>query len=245
MAANPNRTSTSVLCLHGAGAGGWEWNQWSRVIAAHGLAAVTPDLQPAANGLAQTRFGDYRAQVIECARQHAQAEGAAVALAGASLGGLLALSVAREVGAVAVVLINPVPPAGIVAKPLGKPYPAILHWGQQRSIASTRRAMPDADDAACLYAFRRWRDESGLVLEQARLGIAVEFPRCPVLVLASQNDDDVPVAVSRALATRCSGDFELLPDSSHVGPLLGIDAARIAGRAMDWLVARMIAGERT
>ena len=67
--------------------------------------------------------------------------------------------------------------------------------------------MPDADDAACLYAFRRWRDESGLALEAARLGVAVDYPRCPVLVMASELDKDVPMVVSRELATRCSADF--------------------------------------
>jgi alpha-beta hydrolase superfamily lysophospholipase len=206
-------------------------------MAARGLAVSTPDLQPAARGLAQTRFADYRAQAVEWAHQLAARYENRTVLVGASLGGLIALSVATEVQAAAVILINPMPPAGIVSKPLGKPYPALLHWGQQRSIASTRQAMPDADDAACLYAFRRWRDESGLVLEQARLGIPVEFPPCPVLVMASQNDDDIPVVVSRALATRCAGDFELLPNCTHTGPLLGADAPGMAARAVDWLGA--------
>jgi surfactin synthase thioesterase subunit len=148
MATNFDRPRLSVLCIHGAGAGGWEWNQWRRVISAHGLAVSAPDLQPAAAGLAQTRFEDYRAQVVDWARELAVREQAPVVLAGASLGGLLALSVAAEVEAAAAILINPMPPAGVVANPLGKPHPAILHWGQQRSISSTRRAMHDADDAA-------------------------------------------------------------------------------------------------
>ncbi|MEZ5462550.1 alpha/beta hydrolase [Dokdonella sp.] len=239
MVRTSKKTLPAVLCIHGAGAGGWEWNQWRRVMSAHGLVASAPDLQPAANGLAQTRFEDYRAQVVAWVQPLVRRQQTGVVLAGASLGGLLALAVAADVEAAAVILVNPMPPAGVVANPLGKPHPAILHWGQQRSISSTRRAMHDADDAACLYAFRRWRDESGLVLEQARLGIPVAFPRCPVLVIASQNDDDVPVVVSRGLATRCSGDFELLPDCSHVGPLLGTDAPSVAERAVDWLMARL------
>lgn len=236
MALITHRTPFRFLCVHGAGAGGWEWNQWQRVIEAHGFSAIAPDLQPAANGLAKTRFEDYRAQVIGWSRQQAHAP---IILVGASLGGLLALSAALEIAAAALILINPMPPAGIVANPLGKPNPAILHWGQQRSIISTRQAMTDADDAACLYAFRRWRDESGLALEQARLGIKVEFPPCPVLVMASQGDDEIPVVVSRALANRCSGDFELLTGCTHVGPLLGNEGARIAARAVEWLTTRM------
>lgn len=237
MAKASSRSSPHFLCIHGAGAGGWEWNQWRRVISARGLAVSAPDLQAGASGLAQTRFEDYRAQVVEWVQQLTR-QGTRVVLTGASLGGLLALSVAAEVDAAAVVLVNPMPPAGVVAKPLGKPHPAILHWGQQRSISSTRRAMLDADDAACLYAFRRWRDESGLALEQARLGIQVKLPHCPVLVMASQDDDDIPVVVSRALAMRCSGDFQLLPGATHVGPLLGADAASVASHAVDWMFAQ-------
>lgn len=236
MAATSNRATPAVLCIHGAGAGGWEWNQWGRIFEARGLPVRSPDLQATARGLALTRFEDYRAQVLDWARPPSQRQSPLV-LVGASFGGLLALSVAVEVRAAALILVNPMPPAGIVSKPLGKPHPAILHWGQQRSISSTRRAMRDADDAACLYAFRRWRDESGLALEQARLGIPIEFPHCPVLVLASQEDDDVPAVVSRALATRCSATFELLAGCTHVGPLLGSAAPRLAGRAIDWLLA--------
>jgi pimeloyl-ACP methyl ester carboxylesterase len=77
------------------------------------------------------------------------------------------------------------------------------------------------------------------MLEQARLGIPVVFPRCPVLVMASQDDDDIPVVVSRGLATRCSADFELLPECSHIGPLLGTEAPGMAARAVNWLLARV------
>ena len=98
--------------------------------------------------------------------------------------------------------------------------------------------MPDADDAASMHAFRRWRDESGAVLEQARAGIAVELPRCPTLVLSGELDDDVPPTLSRALAVRLAADFERLPQCSHLGPLLGSRAASIAERTATWLHAR-------
>lgn len=225
----------TALCVHGAGAGGWEWSIWSRVLAARGWQVRAPDLIPAASGLASTRFEDYRSQVIAWSRELQGSTGCSPVLIGASLGGLLALSVAVEVKAAALVLVNPMPPAGIVSRPLGEPHAAIRRWGADRSIAGTRRAMPDADDAASLYAFRRWRDESGLVLETARLGVAVDYPRCPVLVMASELDRDVPMVASRELATRCSGDFRRLPGCSHVGPLLGIAAAGIAEQAADWL----------
>lgn len=225
-----------VLCVHGAGAGGWEWGIWSRVFAARGMHVIAPDLQPAAAGLIATRLADYRQQLLAVGNAAKQSEGESrLVLIGASLGGLLAMSIASDLHAAALVLINPMPPAGVISSPLGKPYPGIVPWGRERSITSTHRALPDADDAACLYAFRRWRDESGLALEQARLGVPIEWPRCPALVMASELDDDVPMVVSRALATRCGADFERLPGASHAGPLLGTRAANFAERAADWI----------
>lgn len=229
-----------LVCVHGAGAGGWEWRIWSRVFAARGMPLHAPDLAATPAGLALTRFADYRQQVRDWSeRAVSEYAESRLVLAGASLGGLLALSVAVDVQAAALILINPMPPATIMPRPPGHPCPAVLPWGAQRSLAGTRRAMPDADDAACLLAFRRWRDESGLALEQARLGITLEFPDCPILVLASERDTDVPVEVSRELAARCRADFESLDGCSHVGPLLGRHAGKIAEGAAAWLLARL------
>lgn len=233
-AANPTRLH--VLCVHGAGAGGWEWAVWTRVLAARGLQVLAPDLQPASGGLIATRLADYRQQLLDVGRTATpDRSDSKLVLIGASLGGLLAMSIASELQAAALILINPMPPSGVISSLLGKPYPAIVAWGRERSIGGTHRSLPDADDATCLYAFRRWRDESGLALEQARLGFPVEWPRCPVLVMASELDEDVPLVVSRALATRCGADFERLPGTSHAGPLLGTQSAHFAERAVAWL----------
>lgn len=233
-----------LVCVHGAGAGGWEWAIWARVFAARGHAAIAPDLMPAAAGLAATHFADYRAQVVNwCA-----GAGAAPILAGASLGGLLALSAAAEVRPAALVLINPLPPAGVLARPLRRAAArhaehersgAIVPWGRSRSLGGTRRALAGCDDAACLYAFRRWRDESGAVLAEVRGGIPVEPPRCPTLVLSGGRDEEVPPSVGRALATRLGADFASLPDVGHVDPLLGRVAADCAERVAAWLSLRL------
>jgi len=225
----------AVIAVHGAGGGGWEWGIWARVLALRGFAVIAPDLMPSSHGIEKTSFMDYRSQVMDWC---AGARGAVV-LAGASLGGLLALSAAQRIKPVALVLINPLPPAGVLARPLYEPKPAIVPWARERSLASTRRAMPDADDAARLYALRRWRDESGAVLNEAREGIAIETPRCPTLLIAGELDADVPAAAARALAVRLSADLRTIPGASHAGPLLGRDAADTAAQAADWLVARV------
>lgn len=233
-----------LVCVHGAGAGGWEWAIWARVFAARGHAVIAPDLMPAAAGLAATRFADYRAQVVDwCA-----GAGAAPILAGASLGGLLALSVAAQMQPAALVLINPLPPAGLLARPLRRRQARhaeherpgrIVPWGRSRSLGGTRRALEGCDDAACLYALRRWRDESGAVVAEARDGIAIEPPRCPILVLSGGRDEEVPPSVGRALATRLGADFGCPPEAGHVDPLLGRIAADCAERVAAWLSLRL------
>jgi pimeloyl-ACP methyl ester carboxylesterase len=222
-----------AVFVHGAGGGGWEWTVWQRVFCAHGAQARAPDLQPSTRGLAATRLADYSSQVLQWC-----AGGGPLLLVGASLGGLLALLVAPQVAPAGIVLVNPIAPAGIEPRPAARDYPDIVPWGRARSLQSTQRALPDADDAARLFAFRRWRDESGTVLRAAAAGIAVEPPRCPVLVLASEYDEAVAPAASRALAERLGADFRLIGGASHVGPLLGRGAANIAEEAWRWCADR-------
>ena len=230
---NDQATATAVF-VHGAGAGGWEWSVWQRVFAAHGWPVLALDLRPGASGLAATRFADYAVQV----RAWCNGCSGDVALIGASLGGLLALEVAADCACRALVLINPLPPVGIEGRVEHKERGDIVPWGRGRSLRGMRRALPDADDAACLSSFRRWRDESGAVLRDVDQA-SIETPKCPMLVLASEHDTDCSPAASRALATRLRADFRLLPAASHAGPLLGRGAADVADETWRWLAAHL------
>jgi len=130
------------------------------------------------------------------------------AVVGASLGGLIGMQVADA--ADALVLVNPMPPSpwhrhlprrdaqqegqppGDVPDQPGGPG-SVVPWGRNARLASTRRAMPDADAASVAYASARWRDESTAVLRDAGAGIEVEQPDCRVLCIASEVDEDIPV----------------------------------------------------
>jgi pimeloyl-ACP methyl ester carboxylesterase len=219
------------VLVHGAGGGAWEWLVWQRVLAARGVAVHVVDLQPARAGLAATTLDDYAAQVESAVRSAGQP-----VLVGASLGGLLAAMVAMRCPVAALVLINPIPPApwhdGL---PRSAPSPAVIPWGRTASLAGTRRALPDANDATCEWAWRRWRDESGAVVDAARAGVAVVRPACPVLMLASALDDDVPIAVTADFAAGWQASLLRLPGASHVGPLLGRDAAACATQVATWV----------
>ena len=225
-----SEAACTAVFVHGAGGGGWEWGVWARVFAAHGHEVIAPDLMAGPQGLAATALEDYSAQVrgwLEAARQ--RRPGTSVCLLGASLGGLLAL--ANADAADALVLVNPMPPEGL---PTAETVPDIVPWGREASLAGTRRALPESDDLTALFAFRRWRDESGRVLRQARAGLALPVPVCPVLVMASSTDGDVPPDTSAALANRLGASLQRLP-GGHVAPLLGRQAAGAAGLAVEWL----------
>ncbi len=217
----------AAVLVHGAGGGGWEWEVWARLLRAGGWRVFAPDLQVAPDGLAATRLQDYREQVAS-AFAHARHDAGRVVAIGASLGGLLVLLEGAD--ADARVLVNPMPPAGLP----GTPSPAVVPWRQGASLAGTRQAIPEADDAAALFAFRRWRDESGQVLDAARAGAAVPASTAPTLVMASREDQDVPFSMSAGLAASLGATFLPLP-GSHVAPLLGRDAASAAAQAIAWL----------
>lgn len=222
----------SALLVHGAGGGGWEWNQWRGVLAAHGLQVDAPDLQPVSAGLQVTTFDHYLAQM--CAALQALPRPRAVI--GASLGGLLAAAIADA--ADALVLINPLPPAPFHSELPARPWPDRVPWHRDARLASTRRAMPDADEATALYAFRHWRDESGAALRTAHDGVAVAKPHCPVLCIVSERDEDVPAATTLALAATWQTDLIRVASAGHVAPLLGRDASGIARQTAAWLSAR-------
>lgn len=225
-------TTMPTLAIHGAGGGAWEWTIWQRVWQAQARPFAALELMPATGGLAQTGLADYLHQARAAAQTLPRPW-----LVGASLGGLIALALAKDVDAAALVLVDPVPPQGIEPRPPLRAVDAdIVPWGSRRRFASTQRALPDADAAAQHFAFRRWRDESAVVLRDAADGLAVTPPRCPVLVIAAELDEAVPTEASRALAQHLDATFWPLR-ASHVGPLLGRSAAATAARTLAWIQA--------
>lgn len=226
------RAPRSLLGVHGAGGGGWEWDLWRPVCVADGWSLRTPDLQPAAAGLEATRFEHYLRQL----RAHAGAT-APGAVVGASLGGLLALALATESPPAALVLVNPLPPWPEARDlPERPPHPPRVGWGSRARFASTAAALADADVASQLVAHRRWRDESGGLLNAAWAGMTLPDPAVPLLVVASDQDDDIPARLSAALALRLHGSLLRLP-GRHLDPLLGRDAAKVAEQVIGWLNA--------
>ena len=224
----------NALLVHGAGGGAWEWNLWRGVLEAHAITVHALELQPSPAGLAATTLQDYRTQVSDALQvlPHPRV------LIGASLGGLLAaMSAAISTNqADALVLVNPLPPAPWHRQLPRRDWDAeVVPWRRNARLASTRDALCDGDEAAAVFAFRRWRDESGSVLREAHAGIEIGKPACPALLIASVRDDDVPPGMICAMAREWQADRLETLASSHVGPLLGREASDIARQTVAWL----------
>ncbi len=211
----------TALFLHGAGGGGWEWRIWSETVRAHAWYVRAPDLARTDGDASSARWEDHLAAV----HRELDAAGAPCVVIGASLGGLLALAVAPR--ASALVLINPLPPAPWHGGLPAREWPDVVPWGTHARLASTRRAMPDADEASMLFAFRHWRDESGAVMRQATGGIALPAPECPCLVIAAREDADVPAAIARTMSMRWNSTLWEV-DGGHLSPLMGRQASALA-----------------
>ncbi|MBX3013728.1 MAG: alpha/beta hydrolase [Caldilineaceae bacterium] len=223
----------TLVCIHGAGGGGWEYALWQPRFKAAGYAVIANDLVPTNGDLTATTFADYLSQV----RDWVPPTGPLI-LVGASLGGILALKAAERLQPAALVLVNSVPPAGVGAARSAKPYPPIIRWANG-SLADTREALFESEEAIIQWAWPRWRDESGAVLQTSRAGVTVAPPPCPTLVVLGEQDTDIPYQTGLALVTWAKADLLLYHGMSHVGPLLSRRADEVAQTVLAWCQARL------
>jgi alpha-beta hydrolase superfamily lysophospholipase len=147
----------TVVMIHGAGGGGWEYDLWKPVFERSGYGVIARDLQPAHGSLAKTRFQDYVDQVVSWSPKSGS-----VVLIGASMGGPIALKAAEKIHPVAIVLVNGVPPKGVSSLPPAPAFPQIVKWANG-PLKDTEVSMPDSDRETIIWAWKKWRNESGAV----------------------------------------------------------------------------------
>lgn len=233
------RIASNLLFVHGAGGGGWEWGIWQEVFRAAGYRCRSPDLQPAAAGLAATSFADYQNQV----QDWIAATPAPQILVGASLGALLLLKCleAEKAGAGnrqghRLVLLNPHParPEAEQMPPFRDHHAGVIAWATDSRLHRTQRSLAQTDAASQLVAFRGWRNESSRVLLEARQQPLSGPITAPCLWLASRDDEDVPAGATESMVARLGGELMLLP-GDHLSPMMGRAAAGVAARVLAWL----------
>lgn len=219
--------------VHGAGGGGWEYHLWQPVFEKAGWTVIARDLEPAVGGLSETRLADYLAQVEAWTTRR----GGKLVLIGASMGGILAIKAAESVKPDAVVLVNSTLPKGVGPARSGPDAPAVIRWADGPR-SETEVAMPDSIQAEIDFAWKRWRDESGAVVNEIRRGIVSVPPACQTLVVLGQRDTDIPYTSGLQLAKWAGADVHIYAGMSHVGPLMSTRAEEVATSVLDWLKRR-------
>lgn len=223
----------TAVMIHGAGGGGWEYDKWKPVFQRAGWSVIAKDLVPTNGKYEQTRFQDYVNQVVASAPKKGR-----LVYVGASMGGILALKANEIRPADAVILVNSVAPKGVASMKIGDLLPPVVKWANG-PLKDTEDSMPDSDRKTILWAWKRWRDESGTVMNTIRAGVNARKPQCPTLVMIGNNDTDVAPEKSRLLAKWAGADVESYRGMSHVGPLLSTAAEHVAGDAVSWLTKRL------
>ena len=218
----------TVVMIHGAGGGGWEYDHWRPVFERAGYQVIARDLLPSKSGLAETTFEDYVRQV-----QFWRPVTGRVILVGASMGGILALKSASLEPVEAIVLVNSVPPKGIRTR-AAYVYPPVVKWANG-PLKDTEVSMPDSSRETILWAWKRWRDESGSVMNEISRGIPLPPPTSRCLVVISEEDTDIPPSVSLKLAKWAKADVRRYTRMSHVGPLLGTRSRKVAADVIAWI----------
>ena len=224
----------TVVMIHGAGGGGWEYDFWRPVFQRAGWKVVAPDLVPVKGGYAKTSFGDYEAQVVKWGRGSKRP----LIVVGASMGGGLALATASSLKPDLLVLADSVAPAAVPVERKQVDFPDVVRWANG-PIEDTRDAMPDSDEKTILWAWKRWRDESGAVMRTLVTGVKAPKPACPVFVVWGEKDTDVPLATGLAMAKLYGADIKVYAGTSHVGPLMGRRATEVASDVLNWASRRL------
>jgi pimeloyl-ACP methyl ester carboxylesterase len=227
-AARPRHESAPpVLFVHGLFAAAWMFERWMTYFAERGRAAYAVDLRSHGASarvadLGRVGLGDYIDDAL-----HATRELGNVVVVGHSMGGLVAQRLA-ELGAVAAaVLVSPAPPRGI---PLlsarlmmreAKYLPDLLRSREIR----VRRADADAmilnrvPPAQRPEMFARLQADSGRAGREIMLGaVAVDarHVRCPMIVLAGDDDRFVPHRVARRVAAKYAAPLRLMDGRGHL-----------------------------
>ena len=215
--------------IHGAGGGGWEYDKWKPVFEKAGWKVVNKDLVPINGKYEETTVVDYVGQVLSWTPRTGK-----VVYIGASMGGILALKANELAEVKAIVLVNSATPKGVGRTRQVKPNPAVVKWANG-PLKDTEDSMPDSDRKTILWAWKKWRDESGKVIDALRAGVETDKPSCPTLTVLGKADTDIPYSTGLALAKWANADIKSYKKMSHVGPLMSTRATEVATDVCNWL----------
>ena len=232
-----------LVLLHDAGEGAWAWQGWLDELAAGGWPAWAPTWQaPPKESLPPDAMEHAPATLEPVLAQLRALLGAApgpVALIGQGLGGLLALTLAREGKANplhALVLLSPTPPEGVPIdlpeappRPQGAPHPEAA----ERAVRRFHALPPEAGAALVARMERLTHAMHRVVSGKNRVALDLSAPPCPTLIFQAEFDHVVGQA-PWALAERMGAERRRIWERGHA---LHLDAEweGVCNLASGWL----------
>ena len=223
----------TIVFVHGAGGGAWEWEYWQAIFEERGWETLAGNLMPAAQGLVETHVEDYVQQILSWLSP-TQFETPPL-LVGASMAGPLILKAMESVEVSGAVLINSLPVAGVQGWPQARVrFPSVIPWAAKGLAERSLKKMVDYDEAVANLVAESWRDESGSVLNALYEGLPVAYPQCPILVVTGSNDREVSSELGIAMAQFLDADLMVFQGVSHIGALLGHRAEDVARLVAEW-----------
>jgi pimeloyl-ACP methyl ester carboxylesterase len=247
--------SDTIVCLHGAFAGGWCFERFERVFREAGLACHAPDLP--GHGTRMAAGEDLTG--LGCAEYRAELAGylgrfdTPPVLLGHSMGAILAQQLAAQGLASALVLVGPAPRAGILPSTeserqaakglmfLGPFWDTVVHPHFEVAEADSLNRLPEAERRP---VFDRFGPESGRALFElffwmldgtGATRVDCEAIRCPILCLSGSEDRVVSPATARAIAAALPrAEFREIAGAGHMLPVEpGADA--VAAEIAAWI----------
>jgi non-heme chloroperoxidase len=236
-----------VLFIHGLFAAAWMFERWMAYFADRGRAAYALDLRAHGASVPVADLGRVSlVEYVDDALRAARALGDVVVV-GHSMGGLIAQKLAERGAVAAAVLVSPAPPRGIPPISLrllvrqARYLPALLRSREIR----VRRADADAlimnripaDEREAVFA--HLQPDSGRAAREMVLGAVGVDPRrvrCPVVVVAGDDDRFIPLRVARRVAAKYNAPLRVLPGRAHL-MMQEPRWRQAAGEVESWLVS--------
>jgi pimeloyl-ACP methyl ester carboxylesterase len=225
--ANQPAGERPVLLLHGYFADATVFADWLPFFAARGFAPIALNLRGRAGSRPGTEIGgvsidDY----VEDAALAARALGRPLVV-GHSMGGLLAQRLAELDLVEAAALITPAPPRGITVMTWEL---AIRQLKYLPAIVTSRPVRPSRADVRALVMNRVPRDQQDDVIDRlvpdsgragrelSMTGVPVDASRvrCPLLVVAAEDDKFIPAKTVARVARRYGVPARVMPGHGHM-----------------------------
>ena len=240
--------SRPVLFIHGYFVDGSVWKDWLDFFAERGVNAYAVHLRgrwgskPGTN-LGRTSIDDFADDAAAAARQI----GARV-IVGHSMGGLVAQKVAERGDVDAAVLITPAPPRGIsvlspaVALRQIRYLPWILgarvvHPGREDLRALVMNRVPPQQQDELLDRMLPDSGRAGRDMSVTGVPVDARRVRCPLLVIAAEDDRFIPAPIVARIAKRYDAPLVTVEDHGHM-VIVEPDWQVLADRVERWIRER-------